>query len=113
MVKRDTQIGKDAVNALHAVITQKIAYIAEIPVDKRESLVVDAIFIGIHVLIEPEQSAFRSKPRHDEPRMPSAAERDIDINPIGMYVQSVDCFGCQGRNMIHLPFLHPFVRDAF
>ena len=57
MVKRDTQIGQNPVDLLHAIVAHEVFQIPEIAVDKREPLIVETVAPGILVLVEREESS--------------------------------------------------------
>ena len=56
VVRRDAQVGEDAIYALHAAMTQCAAHKAEVARYEAEALVVGGICLGIGVLIQREET---------------------------------------------------------
>ena len=68
---------------------------------KREPVVVNPVCISVHVLVETEQPTIRSETRHDGARVTSSSECHVDVCAVGLYVEPLDCFRRQCRDMIH------------
>ena len=81
MVGRHAQIGQNTVHPLDAVTTQPSSHEAEIGLDENESRIVGQVPPRIAVLIEGKQTPAVGKPLENAPRMASAAESHVDINP--------------------------------
>ena len=92
MMERHAQVGEDTIDMIGSVETQEIAQKTEVAVDKREARIVDRVGYGVGVLIEAQQTASITEPRHDGTGVSATTECHIDIRPVGLDVESVKCW---------------------
>ena len=101
VMERHAEVGEDAVGRQRIVETEEIAQVSEVSMHKREPVVVNPVCISVHVLVETEQASLRSETRHNGARVTSSSECHVDVCAVGLYVEPLDCFRRQCRDMIH------------
>ena len=106
-MRRNAQVGNDAVNLSTVIELDEILEVPEILRDESETLVVKGIGGGIFVLVEGVEMP-RCQPFQDGPRMASTTKSDIGIHAFGVDVQAPDALAQHDWIVIHraaLPYL--------
>ena len=101
VMERHAEVGEDAVGRQRIVETKEITQVSEVSMHKREPVVVNPVCISVHVLVETEQPTIRSETRHNGARVTSSSECHVDVCAVVLYVEPLDCFQRQCRDMIH------------
>ena len=114
VMKRHAQVGKNAVHAVHAVVAHKVLQKGKIAVYECKSGVVDAVGIGVHILVETIKVSVAAQMLHYGARVTTATKGDVDIGAVGLNVKSVDALVQQCRYVISYPHtIHKFTNSNF
>ena len=100
VMETNTEVGKNAVDPLHAVVAHKIRQETEIGVDNRKPVVGHGARHGLVVLVEGVEMSLRAQTLHNGTRMASAAVGCVDVNATWLYVKSFYYLGQKRRNMV-------------
>ena len=103
-MERDAQVGKDAVNALDAVIPQIVLEIGKIAVCKCKPVILQAVFPCVHVTVHAHEPAARAQTFHDGTTVAATAKGDVNIGAIGLYCESRNRLCEQRRYVINRLF---------
>ena len=110
MMAGDTEVGQQSINLLHFVITHPVFEVTEVASDKRETIIVHDIPLGILILVKTEKPTLGTQVPKDLTTMPATTEGYIHINAVGLDVKpanalleeywNVICFGCRYHRIV-------------
>ena len=100
LVARHAEVGQQAVNVAHAVEPQKVLEVCKVLVYQAETRVVDTIAGCVAVAVESVEASALTKARQDGARVTAAAEGDVDIYPVGAYVEPIQALGQHHRPVV-------------
>ena len=100
MVRRNAQIGQDAVHPFNPVIAQPRVHDAEIAFDECQPGIFGQVRPCIAVLVDRKKAPPRAEPVENPARMTAAAESQVDINPCGPNGKTLKAFIEQNRHMV-------------
>ena len=93
MMKRHAKVGKNAINGIHAVEAQILAYEPEVAMNQSEPVIIPAVGQRLFILIERIQAAFVSEIAEYGTRMTAAAKSGVGIFAIRAQPKGVKHFG--------------------
>ena len=101
-MKRHSKVGQNAVNPVNAIVAHEIFDKSKISMYKCKSLVVDAVAIGIKVLIHAIEMPCGPQVFYDFTTVSSTSNGHVNIVAIGLDGECVDAGLEQSRDMINL-----------
>ena len=100
LMRRNTQVGEDAVHLSAMVELDEILEVLEILRYEGETLVVEGIRSRVLILVEGIEMP-RGETLKDGTGVAAAAESDVDIHALGLDVEAFDAFVQHDRIVIH------------
>ena len=100
MVRRNPQVGQNAVDLRHAAQPQRPPQEAEIALHVVKTRIVGTVLQRVAVLVETVQTAFRPQGGEDAARMAAPAESEVDVGACGVDAEQADGLFQKDRCMV-------------
>ena len=98
MMRRDTEVGHDAVESAYTIIAHPVAYVPEVASYEYKAWVVcqptgvagEQVVHRVGVLVESEEPPSLTEPAHNLLAMAAASEGDVGVYAVGSDIEPVD-----------------------